>query len=57
MKSLGADIILVAFLHYEEEIAQFGRDVIPLVRQLEKQGRGKDEAFETARTGHIYSDK
>lgn len=57
LKSLGASIILTAFLHYEEEIEQFGRDVIPLVRQLEKEGRGKDEAFETARTGYIYEDE
>ena len=56
LKSLGVDIILTAFLHYEEEIAQFGLDVIPLVRELEKQGRGKDEAYETERTGYIYSE-
>ncbi len=54
LKSLGVSIILTAFLHYEEEIEQFGREVLPLVRELEKQGRGKDEAFETARTGYIY---
>ncbi len=54
LKSLGVDIILTAFLHYEEEIEHFGREVLPLVRELEKQGRGKDEAFETARTGWIY---
>jgi alkanesulfonate monooxygenase len=57
LKSLGASIILTAFLHYEEEIEQFGREVIPLVRELEKQGRGKDEAYEVRQTGHIYSEK
>ena len=57
LKSLGVDIILTAFLHYEEEIELFGRDVLPLVRELEKEGRGKDEAFETARTGYIYAAK
>lgn len=57
LKSLGVDIILTAFLHYEEEIEQFGREVLPLVRDLEKQGRGKDEAFETERTGYIYQPK
>lgn len=57
LKSLGASIILTAFLHYEEEIELFGREVIPLVRELEKQGRGKDEAYEVRQTGHIYSEK
>lgn len=57
LKSLGVDIILTAFLHYDDEIEQFGREVLPLVRDLEKQGRGKDEAFETARTGYIYQAK
>ena len=54
LKSLGVDIILTAFLHYEEEIELFGREVLPLVRELEKQGRGKDEGFEIARTGYVY---
>ncbi len=56
LKALGASILLTAFLHYEEEIEQFGREVIPLVRDLEKQGRGKDEAYEVEQTGHIYSE-
>ncbi|KAJ7774343.1 luciferase-like domain-containing protein [Mycena maculata] len=54
LKSLGVDILLVAFLHYEEEIQQFGEQVIPLVRQLEREGRGKDRDFEIARTGMGY---
>jgi alkanesulfonate monooxygenase len=57
LKSLGVDIILTAFLHYEDEIEEFGREVLPLVRELEKQGRGKDEAFETDRTGYIYREE
>lgn len=57
LKSLGAGIILTAFLHYEDEIEQFGKEVIPLVRQLERQGRGKDEAYEVQQTGWIYSEK
>ena len=57
LKSLGVDILLTAFLHYEEEIELFGREVLPLVRELEKQGRGKDEAFEVARTGDVYRQK
>ncbi|HWG64585.1 MAG TPA: dimethyl sulfone monooxygenase SfnG [Streptosporangiaceae bacterium] len=34
-RKLGVDLILTGFLHYHEEIEQFGRDVIPIVRQLE----------------------
>ncbi|WPH01679.1 putative GroES-like superfamily, Luciferase-like domain, alcohol dehydrogenase-like protein [Acrodontium crateriforme] len=54
LKSLGVDIILTAFLHYDEEIQAFGDTVLPLVRQLEKQGRGTDEAYEIALTGDVY---
>lgn len=57
LKSLGVDIILTAFLHYEEEIELFGREVLPLVRELEKSGRGKDTEFEIARTGDVYRKK
>jgi alkanesulfonate monooxygenase len=54
LKSLGVDLVLTAFLHYEDEIEQFGRKVLPLVRELEKEGRGKDVDFEIARTGDVY---
>jgi alkanesulfonate monooxygenase len=54
LKSLGVNLVLTAFLHYEEEIEQFGREVLPLVRQLEAQGRGRDPAFEIERTGDVY---
>jgi alkanesulfonate monooxygenase len=57
LKSLGVDIILVAFLHYEEEIEQFGREILPLVRELEKQGRGKDVDDEIRRTGDVYRER
>lgn len=57
LKSLGVSILLVAFLHYEEEIEQFGREILPLVRELEKQGRGKDEEFEVSLTGDVYRKK
>ena len=57
LKSLGVDILLTAFLHYEEEIELFGREVLPLVRKLEKEGRGRDEAFEVAKTGDVYRKK
>lgn len=56
LKSLGASIILTAFLHYEDEIEQFGKEVLPRVRQLEAEGRGTDQEFEIARTGWVYGD-
>ncbi len=34
-KRIGVDLILGGFLHYQEELEAFGRDVIPLVRELE----------------------
>ena len=35
LKNAGADLILLGFLHFQEEVEQFGREVIPLVRKLE----------------------
>jgi hypothetical protein len=32
---LGVDLILTGFLHYHEEVERFGRDVLPIVRELE----------------------
>lgn len=57
LKSLGINILLVAFLHYDDEIQDFGEQVLPLVRQLEAEGRGKDEAFEISLTGDVYREK
>ena len=57
LKSLGVDVLLTAFLHYEDEVKRFGEEVIPLVRQLEKQGRGKDRDFEVSRTGDVYRER
>lgn len=57
IKSLGVDILLTAFLHYEEEIQQFGDVILPRVRELERQGRGKDEAYEIQLTGDVYRKK
>ena len=37
LKDAGADLILLGFLHFQEEVEFFGREVIPLVRQLEAQ--------------------
>ena len=54
LKSLGVDILLTAFLHYEEDIQAFGDQVLPLVRELERQGRGRNEEDEIRRTGDVY---
>lgn len=35
LKDAGADLILLGFLHFQEEVEFFGRHVIPLVRELE----------------------
>jgi len=35
LKGAGAELILLGFLHFQEEVEFFGRYVIPLVRQLE----------------------
>lgn len=35
LKEAGADLILLGFLHFQEDVAYFGRTVIPLVRRLE----------------------
>ena len=34
-KQAGVDLILSAFLHFQEEVAYFGSHVMPLVRELE----------------------
>ena len=57
LKSLGVDILLVAFLHYDDEIQQFGDQVLSLVRKFEAEGRGKDEAYEISLTGDVYHEK
>jgi FMNH2-dependent dimethyl sulfone monooxygenase len=35
LKDAGASLILLGFLHFQEEIEHFGKQVIPLVRELE----------------------
>lgn len=54
LKSLGIDLVLTAYLHFQEEVDQFGKQVIPLVRKLEAEGRGKDARFEIQRSGDVY---
>ena len=34
-RKLGVDLMLTAFLHFQEEVERFGRDVLPIVRELE----------------------
>ncbi|RMZ74923.1 hypothetical protein DV738_g5678, partial [Chaetothyriales sp. CBS 135597] len=51
LKSLGVSVLLTAFLHYDEEIEQFGKQVLPLVRKLEAEGRGTDQEYEIKLTG------
>lgn len=35
MKAVGVDLVLLGFLHFQEEVEFFGKHVIPLVRELE----------------------
>jgi FMNH2-dependent dimethyl sulfone monooxygenase len=35
LKDVGVDLVLLGFLHFQEEVEYFGRRVIPLVRALE----------------------
>ena len=37
LKQTGVDLLLLAFLHFHEEVEFFGREVIPRVRELEAQ--------------------
>ncbi len=46
LKDAGADLILLGFLHFQEEVAFFGEHVIPLVRALEALRRTQAVAAE-----------
>ncbi|MBK4728109.1 dimethyl sulfone monooxygenase SfnG [Erwinia sp. MYb375] len=37
LKEAGVSLMLLGFLHFQEEVEFFGREVIPLVRELERQ--------------------
>jgi dimethylsulfone monooxygenase len=39
LKDAGASLILLGFLHFQEEVEHFGKHVIPLVRELEAERR------------------
>jgi FMNH2-dependent dimethyl sulfone monooxygenase len=34
-RKLGVDLMLTGFLHFQEEVVDFGQRVIPIVRELE----------------------
>jgi dimethylsulfone monooxygenase len=36
-RKVGVDLILTGFLHYHEEVERFGREVLPIVSELEVQ--------------------
>ena len=57
LKSIGVNVLLVAFLHYDDDIQQFGDHVLPLVGELEAKARGKNEEYEVSLTGDVYRSK
>jgi len=46
LKDVGVDLILLGFLHFQEEVEYFGKHVIPLVRALEEKVGLRVEAAE-----------
>ena len=55
-KARGADLLLLGFLHYHEDVAAFGSEVLPIIRELEKEvderlaeGAPAEEAVRAAR--------
>lgn len=44
LKQLGVDLILTGFLHYDEELEKFGKEVVPLVREKEEELKRKGVA-------------
>lgn len=46
LKEVGVDLVLLGFLHFQEEVEYFGRRVIPLVRALEAKTAAHAEAAE-----------
>lgn len=37
LKHAGVDLLLLGFLHFQEDVEYFGREVLPLIRHLEQQ--------------------
>lgn len=46
LKEVGVDLVLLGFLHFQEEVEYFGRRVIPLVRELETSAARQVQAAE-----------
>jgi FMNH2-dependent dimethyl sulfone monooxygenase len=46
LKEVGVDLVLLGFLHFQEEVEYFGKRVIPLVRLLEEKATSQVEAAE-----------
>lgn len=46
LKNVGVDLVLLGFLHFQEDVESFGRNVIPLVRELEARGTRQFQAAE-----------
>lgn len=46
LKEVGVDLVLLGFLHFQEEVEYFGRHVIPLVRELEARRSRQFQAAE-----------
>ncbi|WP_315832555.1 dimethylsulfone monooxygenase SfnG [Bradyrhizobium prioriisuperbiae] len=46
LKNVGVDLVLLGFLHFQEEVDYFGKHVIPLVRELEAAALPRVEAAE-----------
>ena len=44
----GVDLLLLGFLHYLEDIEQFGAQVLPIVRELEREAIERGELAEPA---------
>jgi len=46
LKEVGVDLVLLGFLHFQEEVEYFGKRVIPLVRALEAKASPRAQAAE-----------
>lgn len=46
LKEVGVDLVLLGFLHFQEEVEFFGKHVIPLVRRLEARAALRVQAAE-----------
>jgi dimethylsulfone monooxygenase len=44
-KQRGANLLLLGFLHFQEEIEAFGRDVLPIIREKEAAPAGREPAL------------